>query len=164
MPHTMAAIRTILLLALWLTASGAPLADSRIELQDGSIISGKVLSSDGKHYRIRSDTLGVIELDASQIRALSPAGEAPRGPAATHPAATSQQIESLQQQITQNQGLLDMIMALQNDPTIRQALADDELLSAIASRDLERLRQHPTIQKLLENPQLRQIIEQMQGH
>lgn len=137
-------------------------AESRIELEDGSLLSGEVLDSDGQRYRIRSATLGILEIDAARIRAIELDGTA------SHPErsdsaqqSASQHIESLQKQLAGNQDLLGKIMALQNDPDIRRVLDDKALLNAIARRDLDQLRQHPSIQKLLDNPQLRVIIDQL---
>jgi hypothetical protein len=145
----------------WLLAITATVlsAETRIELQDGSVISGEVLSSDGQRYRIRSETLGTLDIDAGQIRSLQSA----TAPSHASNPAVGQQIESLQKHITQDQNLLGTIMALQTDPDIRRILEDDELLNAIARRDIEQLRQHPSIQKLLDNPRMRAIIEQFKG-
>ncbi|EIC22975.1 hypothetical protein [Thiorhodovibrio frisius] len=159
-------IGRVLLVSVWLlTANTLVAGESRIELEDGSLITGEVLSSDGRSYRIRSRTLGTIEIDAEQIRSLRPSGSAGTS-AGTSAGATAnnQRVESIQKGIAADSGLLGSIMALENDPALQEALADDEFMRAISERDFETLRNHPTIRKLLENPQMRAIVDQIQGN
>jgi hypothetical protein len=165
-PSGMLTIGTVLLMSVWLATSSKLFAgESRIELEDGSLITGEVLSSDGRSYRIRSRTLGTIEIDAEQIRSLKPSGTAGTSADTSAAAAVNnQRIESIQKDIAGNSGLLGSIMTLEDNPTMREVLADDELMRAIANRDFETLRNHPSIRKLLENPQMRDIVDQIQGN
>lgn len=165
-PSGMLTTGAILLVSAWLaTANTLAAAESRIELEDGSLITGEVLGSDGRTYRIRSRTLGTIEIDAEQIRSLRPAGSAGASTGTSAAAAANnQRIDSIQKGIAADSGLLGSIMALENDPTLQEALADDEFMRAISERDFETLRNHPTIRKLLENPRMRAIVDQIQGN
>ncbi len=54
-----------------LSAAGAGAGELNvIELKDGSIISGEVVSLAGGIYTIRTDSLGMIKLEESKIRAI----------------------------------------------------------------------------------------------
>lgn len=165
-PTRLLAAGAVLLVSLWLaTANTLVAGESRIELEDGSLIKGEVLSSDGRSYRIRSRTLGTIEIDADRIRSLRPSGAAGASAGASAArAANEQRIESIQKGIAADTSLLGSIMALEDDPTLREALADDDFMRAISERDFETLRNHPTIRKLLENPRMRAIVDQVQGN
>lgn len=171
-PSGVLAAEAALLVLVWLlTANTLVAGESRIELEDGSLITGEVLSSDGRTYRIRSRTLGTLEIDAERIRSLRPSGSADTD-TGTHTgagtsaatAANHQRVESIQKDIAANSGLLGSIMSLEHDATIREALADDEFMRAIAERDFATLRNHPTIRKLLETPRMRDIVDQIQGN
>jgi hypothetical protein len=173
-PSGVLAAGAALLVLVWLlTANTLVAGESRIELEDGSLITGEVLSSDGRTYRIRSRTLGTLEIDAERIRSLRPSGSADTGAhTGTHTgagtsaaaAANHQRVESIQKDIAADSGLLGSIMSLEHDATIREALADDEFMRAIAERDFATLRNHPTIRKLLETPRMRDIVDQIQGN
>ena len=148
-----------------LAGSGRSLAgESRIELSDGSQITGELVGIDNGQYRIRSPTLGEMSIPESAIRSIQPSGSS-GAPVARQTApgvsAYGPEIASIQQQLTANSGLMGQITALQNDPAIQAVLADPELTRLILAGDLERLRADPRIQRLMEHPGIQGIVGQM---
>ena len=69
----------VLLIGLGLVGAAAGEA-SRIELRDGSIISGEVVGFADGRYLVQSPALGRVTIDQSQIRSLQPGGAAGGGP------------------------------------------------------------------------------------
>lgn len=149
------------LIAGLLLAGGNPLlaGESRIELSDGSLITGELVGIDNGQYRIRSTTLGEMSVPESAIRSIQPPGSG--GETAPDVSAYGPEIASIQQQLATNPGLMGQITALQNDPAIQAVLADPELTRLILAGDLERLRADPRIQRLMEHPGIQGIVGQM---
>jgi hypothetical protein len=147
-------------LLVWLTVVGAAATaePSRIELRDGSVISGAVVGFSGGHYLIRSPALGEFSVDESEIRAVHPGGEASAG------SGYRSDIQSLQQRMVANPEIVTLLTALANDPEVQAALADPELMHLVASGNLTALQRNPRFQRLLDHPELQAILGQMAGH
>src|SRR5262249_26108784 len=114
-----------------LPASGETMRE--IELTDGSIIRAEVVSMSRGIYRLRSDTLGEIEVPEQQIKPTGssrvkpapprtnvnpekkppPPGKPPPAPA---PAAAA---EDLQKVSKQAPAAMEKILSLQNDPLMQ---------------------------------------------
>jgi hypothetical protein len=63
----------LLVVILLITASSAPAAEMReIEMSDGSVVTGEVLSLSKGIYTIKSDSLGTIKIDESKVRVIRP--------------------------------------------------------------------------------------------
>ena len=160
--------RAILLLPvlLWMLAPGSvAAADSRIELRDGSVISGEVVSAANGVYRIHSANLGEIQVRESDVAAIRPGATGTATPGApTGSDGRTGDLAAIQQQLLGNPQTMDSITRLQNDPGITAALADPEFARLILSGDLETLRNDPRFQRLLENPAIQAIVGQVLRH
>ncbi|MBK5966570.1 hypothetical protein CCR95_21460 [Thiocystis minor] len=153
------------ILSVLLAGSGQVAAEtSRIELADGSVLSGELVAIEGGRYRIRSAALGEILVPESEIRSIQPGGSAsmPQPPASGIPGYGTE-IAAIQQQLASNPGLMGQVSALQNDPEIQAVLSDPELTRLIMSGDLERLRGDARIQRLMAHPTIQAIMGQMVG-
>lgn len=160
---------TPLLLAFALALPlGAHAGESRIELTDGSVITGELVGIEGGDYRIHSPTLGTLTIPESSIRSLQPASGAARSapPSMSGSASTSDysaEIASIQKQLIGDQGLMEQVTALQQDPEVQQILADPALTRMILSGDLEHLRADPRFQRLMDNPAIQSLMGQLLG-
>jgi len=151
-------IVTSLLVSLTLVGATATAEPSRIELRDGSVISGEVLGFSGGHYLIRSPALGEISIDESEIRAVRPGG------GASAEAGYTSEIQSLQQKMVANPEVVKLLTRLANAPEVQAALADPEFMHLVTSGNLAALQRNPRFQSLLHQPELRAILGQMAGH
>lgn len=158
-------IKPSLLLALSLVLPVAAQAgESRIELTDGSVISGELIGIEAGHYHIRSASLGRLSIPETSIRSLQPIGAASSHTPSTAAAQDySADIASIQKQLIGDQGLMEQVMALQQDPQIRKALSDPELTRMVLSGDLEGLRADPRFQRLMEHPSIQALMGQVLG-
>lgn len=152
-------------LAGMLVAAGAS-ADSRIELRDGSVLRGELIGVDEGGYRVRTETLGVINVPEAEVRSIRP-NAAQESPLASPPDPAAgdyrPEISGIQQQMLGDPGIMSAIGELQNDPELKAALADPELARLVLSGDLARLRSDPRFQRLLEHPAIQAIVGQMTG-
>lgn len=133
---------------------------SVIELKDGSVISGEVVSFDGSTWIIRSASMGRLEIEASRVvsikRQTSP-GRQPATGASTGNQAGSDQIQSMQRSIMADEQLMTMIMRLQNDPEVQATLQDPDIMKAVEAGDMNALLANPQFRRLMENAKIKEI-------
>jgi len=143
---------------------------STLELDDGSLVVGEVLSLSNGVYSVRSSTVGTVRIDAAHIRTIRLDGAADGSARVSGPAAGGDRSEAsrfiadigaMQQRLAAEPGLMDLVMGLQNDPQLRQALADPQLMALIAAGDLNALRANPGVRALMNHPSIRAILERM---
>jgi hypothetical protein len=132
---------------------------SEVELNDGSVVRGELISLDDTQCTLRSESLGTIQLERSGIKAIRIKGS--QAAASISSKGTQglikDQITVLQEHMASDQNSLDSITALQDDPDVRAVLEDPELMKAVASGDIAALTANPKFQKMLENPALQSI-------
>jgi hypothetical protein len=139
---------------LLLTARSAPAAEMReIEMSDGSVISGEVLSLSKGIYTIKSDSLGTIKIDESKVRVIRPRS-ASQGAGASQ---SSGEIRSLQNKMMNDQEIMGMIQSLQNDPEFKKLLEDPDIMKAVSAGDIPALMANPKFTKLLNNSTVQDI-------
>lgn len=122
---------------------------SQIELTDGSTITAQVISIQADVYTVRSQTLGTIQLDASQIRSIQ------LQPTPTHNALSD--IQALQGLIMSDHDLMQKVLDLQDDPQVQRILQNSEITQAAQAGDLNTLMANPEFKKLLENQSIQAI-------
>ena len=157
-----------LFLAVALGCQAALAGPSRVELKDGSVLTGDLVGYSGGIYTLRSPTLGEVRLEESKVLSVRPG--APGDPAGADasgglgglqvPPDLAGQVQATQQRLISDPAVFGMIMALQNDPAIRAVLSDPAFLSLITSGNLEAIQGNPRFQELLQHPGLRAILEQ----
>ena len=130
-----------------------------IELTDGSVISGEIVSYADGIYTINTKSLGTVRVEAGKIRALrSRAGQAGSGERTVpSQAEVTGQIQALQQQVMGDSEIMNMILSLANDPEFRKVLEDPDIVRAVNAGDIEALMSNPTFMKLLGHPRIRDI-------
>jgi len=135
-------------------ATGAPAIEIKeIELTDGSIITGEVLSLSSGVYTIRTGSLGTLRIEDAKIRAIRPqtSSSSPR------PAGQAAEIKTLQDKMLGSGEIMGMIESLKEDPQFKKALEDPAVLKAVESGDIASLMSNPKFLQLLQNPTVQDI-------
>ncbi|HET6363881.1 MAG: hypothetical protein ACM30F_01730 [Nitrospirota bacterium] len=146
-----------LILILFTSAVTANAGEAReIELIDGSIITGEVLSLVGGICTIKSDSLGTIKLDDSKIRAIR-AKSAGLGAHKDAVSVSGEEVRSLQEKMMNDKEIMILIQSLQNDPEFQRILEDPDVTKAVNSGDIAALMANARFMKLLNNSTLREI-------
>lgn len=142
---------TVLFLLFLLAGSAFSGEVREIELSDGSIITGEVISLSNGVYTIKSNSLGTVKLDESKIRSICAKGASSAAP------DTGGQVKALQEQMMGNQEIMGMVQSLQNDPDFQKIMEDPEAVKAINSGDMAALMANPGFMKLLKNQTVQDI-------
>lgn len=142
-----------------------------IELIDGSVIRAEVVSMNGQTYRLRSETLGEVEIPEPRVKAIR-AVETPlttqQSSAATPtnellpaviPAAptSASAVDDLQQAFSQDPAALNDILSLQDDPLMQSILSDERTMQAVQSGNLGMLLSDPKIRALMNHPKIQEL-------
>ncbi|MBN2887487.1 MAG: hypothetical protein JXM75_12355 [Chromatiaceae bacterium] len=135
--------------------------ESRIELIDGSVLTGELRAVESGRYWIRSATLGDLSVPEERVRSVTPLAATSSG--APIPGFGQADLAAIQQQIASNPDLMKQVMALQNDSDLQAILADSALTQRAMAGNLESLGQDPRIRRLLEKPEIRALMEALVG-
>jgi hypothetical protein len=130
-----------------------------LELIDGSVLFGEVISFREGVYTVRSPSLGTIDINESQIRVIRVKPSESATGKTVRPTNTSidNELKILEESITSDQQIMQMIISLQNDPDIQELLQDAGIMEAVRSGDISTLMSNPKFRKILENPDIQQI-------
>jgi hypothetical protein len=140
-----------LLLLFTFTVTDALAGDLKeIQLNDGSLIYCEVISLSDGVYAMKSPVLGSLKIDESNINSI------------TSIQSTREEIQALKSEMLSNDELLDIILALRNDPDFQAALEDPKVLEAVNSGDINALLANQNFVKLLNNPRILTIRDKMQ--
>jgi hypothetical protein len=125
-----------------------------IELRDGSIITGDVVSLSNGIYTIKSESLGTVKIEESKVNVIRPKSS-PQGAGASQSAGG--EVRSLQIKMMSDQEIMGLIQSLQNDPEFKKILEDPDILKAINAGDIPALMANPKFMKLLNNSTVQEI-------
>ncbi len=122
-----------------------------IELTDGTVIAGEIVSLSNGVYTVRSVSLGTLQIPESNIRTIRA-----KGSLGSHGAA-GDQVKSLQEKMTGDVEVMSIIQALQNDQDLKEVMRDPEILKAAKEGDISALMANPKFMKLLNKQAIGQI-------
>lgn len=130
-----------------------------IELNDGSVIYGEIVSSEGGIYTLKSSALGTVKIEESKIRVIrfKPSVKAKGKQTDSAQTPTEAQVQALQQLMVGDKEIITMILSLLNDPEVQKILEDPSIIKALNSGDMEALISNPKFMKLLDNRAVKDI-------
>ncbi|HLE39950.1 MAG TPA: hypothetical protein VI956_00440 [Nitrospirota bacterium] len=131
-----------------------------LELNDGTVITGEIVSLDDGVYTVKSESLGTIKLAESRVRTIRTKGS-PKGSgeqnASQQNADANAQAQALQQKMMNDKEVMDKIRSLVNDPEFQKILEDPEVMRAVNSGDVAALMANPQFLKLMNNRTVQEI-------
>ncbi len=127
-----------------------------IELTDGSVITGEVLSLNSGVYTIKTSSLGTLKIDDAKVRTIRS-----QSTSLSRPSGQSSEAGSLQDKMMSDQEVMGMIQSLKDDPEFTKILEDPEIMNAMSSGDTAALMANPKFLQLLHNPTVRDIQQKM---
>jgi len=142
----------MMFLTLAIAAGMATAAEMReIELTDGTIVTGEIVSLTGGVYTVRSATLGTLRIEESNIRTIRLKDSVGSS------AHTGGEVMSLQNRMMSDGEIMNMIQGLQNDPEFQEILQDPEIMKAVQAGDITALVANPKFMRLLDNQAVKDI-------
>jgi hypothetical protein len=133
-----------------LAAGSAAAEIKEIELTDGSVITGEILSLSSGVYTIRTGSMGTLKIDDAKVRAIRPRGSSSSSPQAG-------EIKSLQDRMLTDREVMGKIESLKDDPQFMRTLEDPEIMNAVNNGDVAALMANPRFLELLQNPMVQDI-------
>jgi hypothetical protein len=134
---------------------------SAIELNDGSVVVGEIVTAGNGTYTVKTDKLGTIHLKDTDILAIrSKAAALRQDPFADLPSSNLVEgLRSVRQRILGDPQLMQSVQALKDDLDIQKILHDPELMQAIQSGNWAALTANPKIQAVMNNPTVQGIYQ-----
>jgi hypothetical protein len=159
-----------LLVLAGLPAGAGPLRE--VVLEDGSVLQAEVVAMKDGVYTLKSEAMGQINVDESAIRAIRAPGSEPAAPGTSESGAAAPSAspeppdmagmrQSMMGNVMSNPNLMGMIFALRNDPQVQEVLQDPEVMEMVMAGDLQGLRDNPKFRKLMENPNIQSLTDEM---
>ena len=132
---------------------------NEIELVDGGIILGEIISKSDGVYVVKSESLGTLKVKESEIRfiRMESAGATEKGIASPPKGAAAFEIQSLQQSMMNNDEVMGLVMSLQKNPKMQELLKDPDIMKAVSAGDITTLMSNPKFIELLNNPEIKEI-------
>jgi len=145
-----------ILLIFWNTGVFAG-SQRQIELTDGSVITGEIVSFSDGVYTIKSNHLGILKIEDSKVRSIDSGSRD-----SNDSNASFGDLQGLQNLIMSSPDLMNTIMSLQDDPDFKAALQNPEVMRAVSSGDINTLLSNPLFMKLIENPKVKEIAQEVE--
>jgi len=125
-----------------------------IVLTDGSIIVGELMSLTNGIYTIKTETLGELKIEDARVKIIRNNSVRMEGSENT---SAHKEILAAQQKMIMDESIIQLILALQNDPDFQDVLQDESIMMAIRSGDFNALMTNPKIMKLMNNSSVQEI-------
>lgn len=152
--------------------------ESKIELNDGSVINGEVVSFTNGMYTVNTSAFGQIKINADQVVNFQPASSSnnPLGitSLSVNPYNNSQNSTSLQGNNSSVTGIEDykrkvmsnpenaaVITDLAANPQIQSLMEDPEIVAAAKAGDLTALMKSKKFMEIVNNPGLQKEIDKL---
>lgn len=134
---------------------------SEIILADGTTIYGEIVSMSNGIYKVKTRSLGSIEIRESEVRLVQKRGTSVKAPAPVQKeidkASAASQIQELQKTMMGSEDIMKLIFSLQSDPKVQKLLADPAFMNAVTSGDISTIMSDPRLQDILNNPTVQEI-------
>ncbi len=146
-----------IVLSLVLVAASAAGEIREIELKDGSVLTGEVVSLANGIYTIKSGSLGTIKLEESKVRAIrekAPAAAPASGSAKTD---TAGDVRAIQEKMMSDKEIMALIESLRDNAEFKKLLDDPAVMKAVQDGNIAALMANPGFLKLLDDPAVKEI-------
>lgn len=140
-------------------------AEQIINLKDGSIIKGTVISLENNVYRIQTQNLGEIKIQNADVVTITNEDATAASVTSSHPENIDlkAQVQQAQGNLMSDPTLMNDVQSLAQDPEIIKMLSDPNLVNDIMSYDQKKIEQNPKIKELMENPSMKALMEKMEN-
>ena len=138
---------------------------SKIELADGSVINGEVVSYINNVYTIKTTTFGEIRIGVEKISRIESSNYAspntPVAPIAQTNIPTQSQVSSYSQTLMKNPENSALVLELTNNPKLQELANDPEILEAAKANDLQALMKNAKFMDIVNSPEMQEAVKKV---
>jgi hypothetical protein len=138
---------------------------SKIELTDGSILEGEIVSFSKDHYTVKSSILGTLKIEDSKVRTIhrvDASGMSSKNDMASlDTAAVPSEALKLPPAIAGSLEIMKAIPGLLASPDFQELLKDPEILNAAKSMDFKALMANEKFVKAINSSAIQEIRQKM---
>ena len=132
---------------------------AEVELVDGSVVYGEIVSLKNGVYTIDSDSMGSLKISKSKIRAIRFRSQGVNKDVRENSQKTdkSSNIQDVQKSLLADEDIFKIILSLQDDPKVQEILKDPDLMNSVQTGDIQSLMSNPKFMELLNHPKFKAI-------
>ena len=154
---------TSIFLFLWVVSSASHAGvRSQVQLLDGTLIQAEIISFSKGIYKLRSKSLGVLSIPEEKVQSIhSNQSEdiEPLKKPGNEVSPTNLKVQGLKNKLTSDPKTMEMLINLQDDPSMIDVLNDKDLMRAIQQGNLSTVIKNPKIQKLMKSKAVGDVIQ-----
>ena len=150
-------------LFLWIVPSSSHAGvRSQVQLLDGTLIQAEIISFSKGIYKLRSKSLGVLSIPEEKVQSIhsnqSEDIEPLKNPG-NEVSPTNLKVQGFKNKLTSDPKTMEMLINLQDDPSMIGVLNDKDLMRAIQQGNLSTVIKNPKIQKLMKSKAVGDVIQ-----
>ena len=138
---------------------------NKIELTDGSVINGEIVSYADSVYTINTANLGKITVEAKKVFKIESANyvlpATPANPVAQTDTPTSSQVATYGQTLMQNPENAAIVVGLTSNPELQTMAQDPEILEAAKRNDIQALMKNPKFMNIVNSPEMQEAVKKI---
>ena len=138
---------------------------SKIELTDGSVINGEIVSYANSVYTINTTTFGEIKVGAAKVAKIesvnyvSPAASI--RPIVQTNNSTQSQVSTYGQTLMKNPENAAIFKGLASDPELQEIAKDPQLQDAAKAGDIQALLKNPKFMNIVNSPEVQEAVKKL---
>ena len=153
----------LLFLALNIAAYGGGL--SKIELTDGSILNGEIVSYINGVYTINTANFGTIKVNSTKISKIESVNNVlPNTPINLTPQSsnlTQSQVSTYGQTLMNNPENTAIFKELVNNPGLQKMASDPQVQAVAKTGDIQSLMDNPEFMKIVNSPEVQESVKKL---
>lgn len=155
--------RTVIFCLFFLGWSGAAYCGqtAKIQLTDGSVINGEIISLSGGVYTINTPSLGQIKLDGAKVSKIEIGNSLSNSAIPQAGNLTQAQVESYGKTLMEDPKNAAIVTELVADSQFQALAKDPEIAEAAKSGDVQAMMKSEKFKAILENPKLKETIKKL---
>ena len=138
---------------------------SRIELTDGSIINGEIVSFSNGFYVINTTTFGQIKVEAAKISKIESAkslsSNSPINSTGQPINLGQSQIDAYKEKLMSDPENLAIVTRLATDPQIQEMAKDPQILDAAKSGDIQALLKNEKFMNMVNSAEMQEAVKKL---
>ncbi|MCX5710647.1 MAG: hypothetical protein NT060_01565 [Candidatus Omnitrophica bacterium] len=160
-------MRKTILCLFFLTLSAAAYCGqlSRIELADGSVINGEIVSFLNGIYTVNTGSLGEVKLEAAKISQIktanSPSFNIPSSIPVQGQTFSQPNVESYRQKLMSDPDNAAVVSGLVSNPHIQEIAKDPQIEQAVKAGDMQALMNNPKFMEMVNSPEMQEGIKKL---